>query len=155
MKYFIYNFKFIPQRLLTTHKWPAPNVSDVIAWLVRASHRCCGSRLQTPFKSWLFAGFYICNWINCFHNCEDHSFIHFTSAVQYLKYFTYSFTFIPHRLLGTNTWQAPNVSVFIPQLVRASHRCRGVTGSNPIKVPTFCRLLYTQLNKLLLQLRGS
>ena len=95
-----------------------------------------GSHVQTPLKSWLFAGFCIRNCINCFHNCEDHTFIHFTSAVQYLKYFTYSFTFMPHGLLGTNTWQAPNVSVFLAQLVSKSHRCRGVTGSNPVKVLT-------------------
>ena len=29
--------------------------------------------------------------INCVHNCEDHSLLDFTSAVQYMKYFTYNF----------------------------------------------------------------
>ena len=36
MKYFIYNFTFIPHGLLRTHKWPATNVSGFIAQLVRA-----------------------------------------------------------------------------------------------------------------------
>ena len=30
-----------------------------------------------------------------------------------------------------------NVSGFIAQVVRASHRCREVTGSNPVEVLTF------------------
>ena len=34
-----------------------------------------------------FSGFYIRNYINCVHNCEDHSLLDFTSAVQYMKYF--------------------------------------------------------------------
>ena len=33
-----------------------------------------------------FSGFYIRNYINCVHNCEDHSLLDFTSAVQYMKY---------------------------------------------------------------------
>ena len=38
---------------------------------------------------------------------------------------------------GMNQWQAPNVSSFIAQLVRASHRNREVTGSNPVEVLNF------------------
>ena len=34
-------------------------------------------------------------------------------------------------------WPAPNVSGFIAQLVRASHRYREVTGSNPVEALTF------------------
>ena len=40
-----------------------------------------------------------------------------------------------------------NVSGFIAQLVRASHRHREVTGSNPVEVLTFSGF-YTQLLKL-------
>ena len=40
---------------------------------------------------------------------------------------------VPHRLIRTHKWPAPNLSGFIAQLVRASHRYREVTGSNPIK----------------------
>ena len=40
---------------------------------------------------------------------------------------------------------------FIAQLVRASHRCREVTGSNPVEVLTFSGF-YTQLCKLRSQL---
>ena len=42
--------------------------------------------------------------------------------------------FIPHRNIGTHKWPAPNVTGFIAQLVRASHRYREVTGSNPVEV---------------------
>ena len=72
-----------------------------------------GSQFQTPLKSWLFAGFHRCNCINCFNKCKDLSFLHFTSAVQYLKYFTDNFTFIPHGLVGIHKWPAPNLSGFI------------------------------------------
>ena len=46
----------------------------------------------------------------------------------------------------THKWPAPNVSGFIAQLVRASHRYREVTGSNPVEVLTSG--FYTQLLKL-------
>ena len=42
-------------------------------------------------------------------------------------------TLIPPRLLRTHKLPAPNVSGFRAQLVRASHQCRGVTASNPVK----------------------
>ena len=42
---------------------------------------------------------------------------------------------------------APNVSGFIAQLVRASHRYREVTGSNPVKVLNFSGF-FTQLQNL-------
>ena len=47
---------------------------------------------------------------------------------------------IHHELVRTNKWPAPNVSGFIAQLVRASHRYRGVTGSNPVEVLNFSAL---------------
>ena len=34
-------------------------------------------------------------------------------------------------------WPAPNISGFIAQLVKASHRYREVTGSNPVEVLNF------------------
>ena len=139
---------FPPFRLLKPHKWPAPHVSSFIAQLVRASHRY-RSWVQTLLKSRLFAGFYIRKSVNCFHNCKDYCLLDFTSAVQYLKYFTYNSKFNRHGLLRTNKWPAPNVSGFIAQLVGPSHRCRRVIHSNPLKVLTFCRLLYRQLHKLL------
>ena len=39
--------------------------------------------------------------------------------------------------------EACDVSGFIAQLVRASHWYREVTGSNPVEVLNFFRLLYT------------
>ena len=44
---------------------------------------------------------------------------------------------IPHGLIRTHKWLAPNTSGFIAQLVRVSHRFHEVTGSNPVEVLTF------------------
>ena len=90
-----------------------------------------------PVEVLTFSGFYTHKCINCFHNWEDHSLLDFTSAVQDMKFFIYNFTFIPHGLLRTHKWPAPNVSGFIPHLVRASHHYCKVTGSNPVEVLTF------------------
>ena len=92
MIYFIYNFTFISHGFLTTHKLPAPNVSDFIAHLVRASHQYYEVTDSNPVEALNFSGFYIRNCINCVHNCEDHSLLDFTSAVQYMKCFIYNFT---------------------------------------------------------------
>ena len=60
-------------------------------------------------------------------------------------YFIYT-TFIIHfhgNIWTYNYWPAPNVSGFIAQLVRASHRYREVTGFKPpLKSWIFFRLLY-------------
>ena len=67
--------------------------------------------------------------------------------IQYMKHFIYYFTSILHGLSRSHKWPAPNVSSFIAQLVRASHRYREVTGSNSVEVLTFSGF-YTQLLKL-------
>ena len=100
-------------------------------------------RVQTPLKSWLFQAS-IRNCLNCVRNCEDHSLLDFKSAVQYMKHFINHFTSILHGLIRTHKWPAPNVSGFIAQLVRVSHRYREVKGSNLIEVLTFSGF-YTQL----------
>ena len=64
-----------------------------------------------------------------------------------MKHFIYHFISILHGLIRTHKWPALNVSGFIAQLVRASHRYREVTGSNPVEVLTFSGF-YTQLLKL-------
>ena len=64
------------------------------------------------------------------NNCKDHSLLDFTSAVQYMKN-------IPHRLIRTHKWPAPNISGFIAQMVRVSHLYREVTGWNPVEVQNF------------------
>ena len=133
-----YNFTFIPHALLNTHTWQAPNISGFIAQLVRASHRYRELTDSNPIKVLTFWGFYILSCINCVYNYKDHRLLDFKSAVQYMKYLTYiTSTFIPHRLLRTHNWLAPNFNGFIAQLLRASHRCSEVTGSNPVKVLTF------------------
>ena len=52
-----------------------------------------------------------------------------------------------HGTIRTHKWPAPNVSGFIAQLVRASHRNREVTGLNPVEVLYFSGFS-TQLPKL-------
>ena len=84
--------------------------------------------------------------LNCDHNCDDHGLLDFKSAVQYMKHFIYHFSSILHGLIRTHKCPAPNVSGFIAQLVRASHRYREVTGWNPVEVLTFSGF-YTQLLK--------
>ena len=79
-------------------------------------------------------------------------FIHWTADLKSSKlwssqYFIYHFTPILHGLIRTHKWAAPNVSGFIAQLVRASHRYREVTGPNPVEVLTFSGF-YAQLLKL-------
>ena len=64
----------------------------------------------------------------------------------YMKCFIYHFTFIPHGLIWTHKWPAPNVSGFLAELVRASHRCSEVTGSNPVEVLTFQAFIHNCLN---------
>ena len=56
------------------------------------------------------------------------------SAGQYVKYFIYHFTLIPHGPIRTHKRPAPNVSGFIAELVRASDRYREATGSNPVEI---------------------
>ena len=69
---YYYNFTFNPHRLPRTHKWPAPNISGFIAQLVRVSHRYHELTGPNPVAVLTFSSFYICNCINCIHNCEDH-----------------------------------------------------------------------------------
>ena len=66
------------------------------------------------------------------------------TAVKYMEYFIYHFTSILHGLIRNHKWPAFNVSGFIAQFVRASHRYREVTGSNPVDVLTFAGF-FTQL----------
>ena len=65
-------------------------------------------------------------------------------SICFTLYELFHFTSILHGLIRTHKLPAPNVSGFIAQLVRASHRYREVTGSNPIEVLTFSSC-YTQL----------
>ena len=105
--------------------------------LVRASHRYHEVTGSNPVEVLTFCRLLYTQLHKLLHNCEDHSLLDFTCAVQYMKYFTFNFTFIPHRLLRNHKWPAPNVSGFIAQLVRVSHQYHKVTGSNPLEVLTF------------------
>ena len=61
----------------------------------------------------------------------------------FISYASFTYIIIFHGNIWTQNWPAPNVSGFIAQLVRASHRYREVTGSSPVEVlHFFFRLLY-------------
>ena len=61
---------------ISTHNWPAPNVSGFIAQLVEHRTGIARSRVQTPLKSWIFFFFQasLRNCLNCVY-CNDHFFI--------------------------------------------------------------------------------
>ena len=143
MKYLVYNFSFIRHGLIRTHKWSAPTVSGFRTQLVRASQRYREVTGSDPVEVVNFLGFYTRNYINCVHNWEDHSFcedyssLDFTSAVQFMKYLIYNFSFIPHGLIRNHKCSAFNVSGFIAQLVRASQPFSEVANSNLVEVFIF------------------
>ena len=90
---------------------------------------------------------YFIYWNAGFENPPFNIWIFSKPAVKYLKYFIYHFSLIPHGLIRTHKWPPPKVSGFIAQSVRTSHRCREVTGSNPVEVLTSSGFS-TQLLKL-------
>ena len=96
------------------------------------------------------------NCINCIHNTTARISLHLILFPQFLYHlFHIHLSHSSHQgNIKTHNWLAPNISGFIAQLVRASHRYREVTGSNPVEVLNFFRLL-TQLHKLSSQMRGS
>ena len=66
------------------------------------------------------------------------TFIWFHIRSSYMIYFIYIiYIHLFHGNIWTHNWPAPNVSGFIAQLVRAWHRYREVTGSNPVEVLNF------------------
>ena len=78
---YITSHSFLTSSLELTHAWPAPNVSDFIAQLVRPSHwyrMATGSNLVEVLT---FSGFYR-NWLNCVHNCEDDSWLQFSNVIK-------------------------------------------------------------------------
>ena len=56
--------------------------------------------------------------------------------------------------MKSTTWPAPNVWVFMAQMVERCSANAGAMGSNPVDVPIFFRV-YFQLLKLHLPLRWS
>ena len=96
-------------------------------------------------KSWLFQAS-VRNCLNCVQNCDDHGLLDFKSAVQYMKRFIYHFTSFLHGLIRTHKWPAPNVSGFIAQLVRASHRYARSRVQTPLKSWLFQAFVRNCLN---------
>ena len=84
------------------------------------------------------------NFYNCFTISSQ--LLHLISYPQFIYdsfHIPFHHWFIPHGTIRTHKWPAPNVSGFIAQLVRASHRNREVTGSNPVEgYSSPFRLLY-------------
>ena len=111
----------------------------------------------TDIGSWSFVGSHVpvrnestmkwyMKWI-IYMKCDEK----FRTLISYPQ-FIYMIHFIYHFIVdsfhtGTHKWPAPNVSGFIAQLVRASHRYREVTGSNPVENLNFSGFL-TQLQEL-------
>ena len=77
---------------------------------------------------------------------HDHSllYVKICSSI-YEMYVIYHFTFILHRLLRTHKWPDPNVSGFIAQLVRVSHRFARSRVQTPLKSWLFQASTYMQL----------
>ena len=101
MKCFIYIFTFIPHGLIRSHKWPVPNVSGFIAQLVRPSQQYLEVTGSNSFEILNLSGFYTQYiYVISVNNCEDHSLLDFTSAVQYMKYFILFvlFSSLTHRV---------------------------------------------------------
>ena len=87
MKHFIYHFTSILHWFIRTHKWPAPNVSGLIAQLFRASQWYREVTGSNPVEVLTFLGFYM--QLLSVHNCNDHSLLDFKSTVHYMKHFIY------------------------------------------------------------------
>ena len=142
---YITSYPFFVGLLELTNDQLSSSVASLLSWLERRTS-IARSRILTPLKFWLFQAS-IRNCLNCVHNWDNHSSLVFKSAVQYMKHFIYHFTSILHGLIRTHKWPPPNVSGFIAQLVRASHRYCEVTGSNLVEVLTHSGF-YTQLLKM-------
>ena len=98
------------------------------------------SWLQTQLKSWSFqASINAIAWIALITaRIVAYLISHPPFNIWNISYIT--LTFIPHRLIRTHKWPAPNVSSFIAQLVGASYRYHEITGSNPVEVLNFSGL---------------
>ena len=59
---------------------------------------------------------------------------HNSGIINDIVHISFQHSFTPHGLIRTHRLPAPNVSGSISQLVRAAHRCREVTGLNPVEV---------------------
>ena len=64
-----------------TQNSPAPNIGGFIAQLVRASNKYHEVTGSNPVEVLNFFSGFLCNCINCVHNCKDHSSFVFHSAV--------------------------------------------------------------------------
>ena len=119
-----------------THKWPSPmaNVSGFIAQLVRASHWYREVTGSNPNKVLKFSGFIYAIAKIAFTTARIIASLDFISTVHiWSLHISFHRWFIPYGNITTHKWPAPNASGFIAQLIRASHRYREVTGSNPLK----------------------
>ena len=57
--------------------------------------------------------------------------------IRYISYTSFTFISFTGDYIWTHDWPTPNISGVTALLVRASHRYREVTGSNPVEVLIF------------------
>ena len=106
---------------------------------------------MVKLKSVLIFGIFqsINMWVDMFNcgNIWNHNWtymfnFHFISAVHIWLISYIINTHFFHGNIWTHNWPTPNVSRFIAQLVEHRTGNREVTGSNPVEVLNFFRLLY-------------
>ena len=101
-------------------------------------------------RNTIFWGF-TCNCLNCIYHCDDHI---LTQNLYFLSLHHLHVSFLARVKMKSTTWPAPNVWVFMAQMVERYSANAGAMGSNPVDVPIFFRA-YFQLLKLHLPLRWS
>ena len=72
-----------------------------------------------------------CNCLNCDYNCDDH--ISISSVFPQFKLTSFHVPFPSRVKMNSVNWSAPNVWVFIAQLVEHCSANAEVMGSNPIE----------------------
>ena len=121
--------------------------TDVGNWSFVSSNEPVKSELWRPVEVLTFSGFYTQLLKIAFITAMITAYLISNPQFSMWNIFIYHYTSTLHGFIRTHKWPAPNVSGFIAQLVRASHRYREVTGSNPVEVLTFSGF-YAQLLKI-------
>ena len=126
---------------------------------LRAHHGWITGPVLLYFRpiSWspeIFLSGLICNCLNCDYNCDGRIFISFVFP-QFISSSFYV-SFLLRVEMNSKNWPAPNIWVFIAQLVEHCSAYVEAMGSNPVgALKLFFSGLNLQLPKLRLQLRWS
>ena len=100
-----------------------------------------------------FASQLISIFVNCDYNCDGQILISFVFP-QFISSSFYV-SFLSRVMMNSINWPAPNIWVFIAQLVEHCSANAETMGSNPVEALKFFSGLNLQLPKLRLQLRWS